>query len=218
MEITTIPHPIHNMTLRFNRKVTPPAFETAALAVYKEMHDRVWETKQRINGDRTMIPGFRIQVEELADVLRTANEKLQHLMMAYDTNPYKPTIRKQLIAQIDYIKKMTDEFVPTLLQFSQSYYAYSDYRLEQEKWMTETAFPQVNTIIKRYQECSVDLVFFDEDLDDFKGKISFIGELEKRYYREMDDLLDEYDEVNDKIQDFYDAVEQFDEDLLYTSI
>src|SRR5690606_39636682 len=96
MEITTQSHPLRTITLRYDRLNPTTDFETLALQYFQEMHDRTWEMKQRINGARLQITGFQIEVEELEALFENAKAKFNHLQKAYDTNPYKPTLRVQL--------------------------------------------------------------------------------------------------------------------------
>lgn len=50
--------------LRFDTTLTAPDFETLALEYYHEIHDRTWETRQRIKQARTPLPSFGFQLEE----------------------------------------------------------------------------------------------------------------------------------------------------------
>ncbi|MBD1433221.1 hypothetical protein H8B06_10315 [Sphingobacterium sp. DN00404] len=178
------------------------------------MHDRTWEIKQRINNARLQIPAFNIQVEELDALLTEAKGKFKHLEMAYETNPYKDTIRVQLKKLLAAINTFLESFVPKLVTLTENYYDYDDYTFAQDKWRTETAHPQFHKIFAHYQDCSVDMVFFDADLDDFRGILSFVKKQEGKYYEEMDTLIDDYTDLNEQLADFFEAVEKFDEGLI----
>lgn len=212
MEITTQSHPLRTITLRYDRSKTAQAFETPALQIYHEMHDRTWEIKQRINNARLRIPAFNIQVEELGALLEEAKAKFKHLQMAYDTNPYKPTVRIQLKKLLADINTMMDSFVPELITLTKDYYDYDDYIFTQDKWRNETAHPQFNKIFEHYQDCSVDMVFFDADLDDFRHVFGFVKQQEGKYYEEMNALIDDYTDLNERLGDFFEAVDEFDEE------
>lgn len=214
MEITTQPHPLRTITLRYDRSITAPAFETLALQYYQEIHDRTWEIKQRINNARLQIPAFRIHVEELAALLADAKAKFSHLQTAYDTNPYKPAIRVQLKKLLADMRTLMDSFMPSLLKATAAYFDYDEYIFAHDQWMEETAFPQFRTIFQNYNDCSVDMVFFDEDLNDFRGVLSFVKKQEGRYFKEMDEVVDGYTDLNNELEDFFEAVEKFDEALL----
>jgi|SRR5690606_25241657 len=214
MEITTQSHPLRTITLRYDRSKPATAFETLALQYFQEMHDRTWEIKQRINTARLQITGFRIQVEELEALLNNAKAKFSHLQTAYETNPYKPTIRLQLKRMLAEINTFMDDFVPELVTLTEDYYDYDDYTFAQDKWREETAHPQFHQIFEHYQDCSVDMVFFDADLDDFRGVLSFVKKQEGKYYDEMNALIDDYSDLNEQLADFFEAVEKFDEKLI----
>src|SRR5690606_5714643 len=121
MEIVITPHPLRTITLRYDRSKTATEFETLALRYFQEMHDRTWEIKQRINNARLQIPAFKIQVEELAALLEEAKGKFTHLEMAYDTNPYKTTIRIQLKKLLVDINTFLGSFVPKLVTRSEEH-------------------------------------------------------------------------------------------------
>ena len=214
MDIITTTHPLRTITLRYNQAVTAPAFETQALACYREMHDRTWDIKGQIQAARLRITPIKIQVEELTAVFDEAKAKLKHLQIAYDTNPYKSTIRVQLKKLIDTINVSLQGFLGELIALTEAYYDYDDQMIEADRWLHEVAFPQFNQIIQNYTECSVDLVFFDADLDDFKRTLGFVKKQEERYYDEMGTLIDIYSELNDEIERFFNEVETFDENLM----
>ncbi len=213
MEITTQSHPLRTITLRFDRSKTAPEFEILALQYYQEIHERTWEMKQRINKGRLPIRGFCIQVEELEGLLEEAKAKFKHLQAAYETNPYKPTIRIQLIRMLAEIHAFMDRFLPELVTLTKDYYGDEEYLFAQDKWMEDTAFPQFRTIFENYDDCSVDMVFFDEDLDDFKGSLGLVRKQQGRYYDEMDALVDSYTDLNERLEDFFEAVDNFDQTL-----
>src|SRR5690606_11192317 len=202
------------ITLRYDHTKTTQEFETLALQYYHEMHDRTWEIKQRINNARLQIPAFNMQVEELEALLIDAKAKFKHLQMAYDTNPYKGTIRAQLKKLLVDINTLMGQFVSELVTLTKDYYGYDDYIFAQDNWREETAHPQFHKIFEHYQDCSVDMVFFDADLEDFRGVLSFVKKQEGKYYDEMNALIDDYSDLNEQLADFFEAVEKFDEKLI----
>ncbi len=213
MEIITITHPLRSITLRYDHAVSAPAFETQALACYREMHDRTWDIKQRVNAARLKIPPIQIQIEELTAVFEEAKAKFKHLQTAYDTNPYKDTIRMQLKQLVEAINSLLDGFLGDLIALTEAFYDYDEQMVEADRWLYEVAFPQFNQIIQNYKDCSVDMVFFDEDLDDFKGVRSFVKKQEERYYEGMNALIGTYSDLNEAIEHFFDEIEAFDETL-----
>lgn len=215
MEITTQSHPLRTITLRYDRAKPAPAFETQALHYFLEIHDRTWDIKQRVNKARLEMTGFQIEIEELEALLADAKAKFDHLQRAYDTNPYKPTLRVQLTRMLAEIRIFMDRFVPKLLTQTHAYYEYDDYIYEQDKWMEDTAFPQFRTIFQNYHDCSVDIVFFDEDLDDFRGALGVVKKQQGKYYDEMEALIDSYTDLNEQVELFLEAIEAFDATLFF---
>lgn len=214
MEITTTAHSLRTITLRYDCARTAPEFEREALQYYQEIHDLAWEIKQRIQAARKQVPSFKIPIEELAFLLQEAKGKFDHLKTAYDRNPYKGTIRVQLKKLLVDINKLVDDFVPRLIDLTAEYFEYDEYIFAKEQWMNDIAFPQFSKIIKRYEERSVDMVFFDQDLDDFKGALGFVKKQERKYIHEMNEVVDDYTGLNEEIDAFFEEIKIFDEALI----
>jgi len=214
METTTTAHPLRTITLRYDRSKTAPTFETLALQYYQEIHDRTWEILQRIQQARKLVPGFRYQVEELGELLNQATHKFDHLKRMIPTNPLRDTVRGQLKALLSGIEGFMDQLVPELVNATKEFHNYDDYILQQEQWMEDIAFPQFHEIFTNYQDCSVDMVLFDLDLDDFRGALAFVKKQEGRYYAEMNALIDDYSDLNDHIGRLFEQVEESDRELL----
>ncbi|WP_146113744.1 hypothetical protein [Sphingobacterium gobiense] len=79
---------------------------------------------------------------------------------------------------------------------------YYNYIFAEDQWRKETAHPQFHKIFAHYQDCSVDMVFFDADLDDFRGVLGFVKKQEAKYYGEMDAIIDAYTDLNEQAADF----------------
>lgn len=208
------PHPLRTIILRYNKSIAAPAFETAALAHYFEIHDRVLEIRQRIQGARSEIAPFEYHMEEIQELLEQAQEKFRHLEMMLPRHPEKSTVRTQLKTFLTAIDKALDDFVPELVGATADYYDYDDYIFQQEEWIQKVAFPQFDQIFKNYKDCSVDMVSFDRDLEDFKMALGFVKRQETKYYETMDRLIDSYSELNTEIGDLFSQVESFDNKLL----
>src|SRR5690606_26149800 len=162
-------HPLRTITLRYDRTKPATDFEALALQYLQEMRDRTWAMKQRINGARLQITGFQIEVEELEALFENAKAKFNHLQKAYDTNPYKPTLRVQLKRILAELHTFMDRFVPQLGKLTEAYYAYDEYTFTQDKWLEEIAHPAFNKILAYYNDCTVEMCIFDTDLDDFRA-------------------------------------------------
>lgn len=218
MEITAHQHPLRTMILRYDRNKPVPEFERDALQSYREIHDRVWEIKQRINEARRKIPAFKILIEELDALFQEAKSKFKHLQIAEDTNPYKSTLRLQLMKLLQDMDDMIRKDLPPFLKETAAYFDYDAYGYAHDQWMNEVAFPQFRGLIQNYQDCSVDLVFFDADLEDFHKVLHFVKQQEGKYFEEMDDVVDGFTEVNDALDDFFEEIEKFDEALMATGL
>lgn len=214
METISTPHPLRTITLMYDRAKTSPAFESLALQYYHEIHERTWEILQRVQQGREPIRGFRLRIEEIEELFDQATHKFDHLKAMYPTNPVRDTVRGQLRTLLSSIDESLKKFVPELIDATKAFHDYDDYILEQEQWMDEVAFPQFHEIFANYEECSVDMVFFDLDLEDFRGALSYVKKLEGRYLNEMNALIDDYTGLNDRIFDLFGLVEDFDTGLL----
>jgi len=213
IENTSTPHPLRTILLRFDRSVTPPAFETQALALFHELHDRTWAMLQRIKKGRAPIASFTFSVEEVEELFKEAQHKFRHLEMMIPTNPLKDTVRTQLRDLLVRIYTTLGDFVPELSKATLGFWEYDDYMFQEDEWRHEIAFPEFDKIFKNYKSCSVDMVFFDRDLDDFKGALGAVKRQEKKYYEEMNKLVDWYSDLNDNIDLFLEQVDKFDNTL-----
>lgn len=202
------------MILRFDISKTAPRFETLALEYFKELHDRTLVLQKRIKQGRRKAFPFSLRIEEVEELLKAAREKFRHLEMMIPENPERETVRTQLKSLLTTIEKCLGMFVGELIDETQSFYDYDDHVVEYDRWMHETAFPQFDQIFKRYEECSVDMVSFDRDLDDFKGVLGAIKRQEAKYYDTMNDLIERYSDLNSDIGDLFKRVEAFDPALI----
>ncbi|TJZ63473.1 hypothetical protein FAZ15_04115 [Sphingobacterium olei] len=77
--------------------------------------------------------------------------------------------------------------------------------------MNEVAFPQFDKIFGNYQVCSLDMVSFDSDLEDFKGALHFVKQQEGKYVEAMNELIERYSDLNEEIGNLFEQVEIFDD-------
>lgn len=202
------------MILRFDTSKTVTQFEALALEYFKELHDRTLVLQKRIKQGRRKAFPFSLRIEEVEELLKTARQKFRHLEVMIPENPEKETVKTQLKSLLAIIEKCLDMFVGELIDETQSFYDYDDHVVEYDRWMHETAFPQFDQIFKRYEECSVDMVSFDRDLDDFKGVLGAIKRQEAKYYDTMNELIERYSDLNGNISDLFKQVEAFDPSLI----
>ncbi|WP_257668669.1 hypothetical protein [Parapedobacter tibetensis] len=213
-QVKTISHPLRTIFLRFDESKTAPGFETEALGHYHEIHDRLYEIRQRINGRRKLIAPFVMQVEAVADLLEHAKLKFDHLEMMIPENPEKETVRTQLKTLMADIDAVLDGFVPALSDAATDFFDYDDYSYAHDQWMMDTAFPLFDRISAQYESCSVDLVSFDRDLNDFKTVLAFVKKQEGRYLDAMNGLIETYSDLNYEIDLFFSKVADFDDNLV----
>src|SRR3546814_14866448 len=84
---------------------------------------------------------------------------------------------------------------PELIDATKIYIDYEEYGVATDEWMEETAFPQFHGIFSRHADCSVDTVFFDLDLEDFRHELAFVKKQERLYLDEMGTLVDDFTEI-----------------------
>ena len=130
-----------------------------------------------------------------------------------DTNPVRGTVYKQLQGLLGDLDKALNELVPRLIDDSKRFFDYDQYRIEQDEWMDEIAFPRFHEIFAKHEVCSVDIVFFDLDLEDFRHTLAFVRKQEGLYIDEMDAVIDGFTELSDRVDSFYDKVDEFDREL-----
>lgn len=214
IEDTSTDHPLRTITLRFDRSITPPAFETEALSLYQELHDRTYADKQRVQTARKTVAFFELEIEKVEELFDDAKYKFDHLKVMSPNNPLLDTVHKQLKIKLSMIEEVLESFVPELVNATSAYFEYDEHSFEQDQWRNEVAFPAFDQVFAHYQSCSIDMVFFDRDLDDYKGSLSFFKRQESKYYDTMNDLIERYSDINTEIDNFFSQIKDFDPDLL----
>ena len=214
METITTTHPLRTITLRSDGSITAPAFETLALQYYHEIHDRTWEMLQRIQRGRRLVPGFRFQIEGIERLYDLATYKFDRLKRMVASNPLRDTVYQQLNELLADMNNAVNELLPNLIDETKVFIDHEDYSFEQDQWMEEIAFPQFDKIFANYEECSIDMVFFDLDLEDFKHALAFAKKQEGLYLDEMNTLIDDYSDLNYRVDHFMGQVDEFDRELL----
>ncbi len=199
----------------YDRSKEAPAFETAILQCYNEIHDRAWDLLQRVRRGRKLVPGIQFRIEGVEHLFDLAKYKFDHLKRMIPTNPVRDTVYGQLKSLIANINDELNQLVPELIDETGVFLDYEKHSMEQDQWMEDIAFPQFSQIISNHEDCSVDMVFFDLDLEDFRYALGFVKNQEGLYLDEMGAVVDDYTVFNEKIEQFFEQLADFDEQLLY---
>jgi len=207
-------HDLRTIILNYDDSVAAPEFERLGLQYYMEIHDRIWSLRQRVRRARAEAAILHLRQEEIEDLLLQARGKLEHLKIMIPENPERPRVTMQLKQLTIELDAAILDFVPQLIAATTDFYDYDNFIIAEEQWADEVAFPQFREIVENYQQCSVDLISFDRDLDDFKGAYGFYKRQEAKYYDLMNGLMDSYSDLNDLIGDLFEELENFDPDLM----
>ena len=207
-------HDLRTIILKYDDAVAAPEFEQLALKYYTEIHDRTWKLQQRVRTARAEAGNFHLQQEEIEELFLQAKGKLEHLQVMIPDNPERERVSMQLNQLLDALDEAMEDFVPRLTAATVDFYAYDELIFTEDQWAENVAFPQFGQVIENYQQCAVDLVSFDRDLDDFKGAYGFFKRQEGKYYDLMNDLMDSYSELNNSIGNLFGEVEKFNPDLI----
>ena len=206
---TITQHPLRTIILEFDESRTAPEFESRALETYHELHDRTWTHMERLRTAREKIPMLVWGIERIEDMYEETKQKLEHLQVMIPGNPERPRITKQLKMYAEELDRFLETFVPDLIKQAHDFYEYHDYSIEEEKWWSEIAYKQLGEIFKEYERCSVSIPSLDRDLEDLKGSFGHIRKHEEKYYKAMNEVIDSYDELNEKIDGLYDRIEEY---------
>lgn len=207
-------HQLRTIILQFDAGKEAPEFETRALTTYYEMHDRVWQWMERVRIAREKIPALEFRLEQIEDLCEEATWKLEHLLVMIPENPERPRVTMQLKMFAEELNRLLCDFVPDLIDQAADFYQYDTFTVEEDAWLSDVAFKQFDTVFDDYENCKVDMVSFDRDLDDFKGVLGHLRKREGKYYETMHALIDRYSDLNEKKDTLYDRVHEFDENLL----
>ncbi|MFB2120753.1 hypothetical protein [Parapedobacter sp. 2B3] len=215
METISTNHPLRTITLRYDRTKEAPEFETETLQCYHEIHDRAWERLQRAQRGRKLVPGFRYRIEAIERLFDLATHKFDHLKVMIPSNPLRDTVYSQLKALLAQLDGNLNVLVPELIDETKVFIDYEDYCMAQDEWMDENAFPRFHETVARHADCSVDIVFFDHDLEDFRHELAFVKKQEILYLDEMGALTDDFTELAYNVECLIEQAADFDEKLLH---
>ncbi|SKB93543.1 hypothetical protein SAMN05660841_03142 [Sphingobacterium nematocida] len=214
MNMILTEHALRTIILEFDESKEAPEFETKALDIYYEMHNRTWLWMERLRIAREKIPALELCVEKAEELWEEANCKLEHLLVMIPQNPERPRVKMQLKMFTEELNRFLCDFVPDLIDQAADFYEYDTFTVEEDTWLSDVAFKQFRAIFDDYKSCKVDMVSFDRDLDDFKGVLGHMRKREGKYYETMNGLIDTYDELNNKIDVLHDRISEFDNNLL----
>lgn len=207
-------HGLRRIILLVDEDKIAPEFEKKAMELYFEMHDRVLRREERMRIAREKIPHLGFQFERVEELYEDSRQKLEHLLVMVPENPERPRVRMQLRAFTQDLDRLLCKYIPDLIDQAADFYDYDNYTIEEDTWMTEIAFKAFGAVFDDYKRCAVDMVSFDRDFDDFKGVLGHIRKREGRYYDMMNECIDTFTDMNEKIDTLYDRIGEFDDTLL----
>lgn len=207
-------HQLRTIILEFDENKEAPEFESQALQTYYEMHDRTWDCTERLRVEREKVPSLVFRLEQVEEQYEQAKGKLEHLLLMAPHNTERPRVTMQLKMFTEELDRLLCYFVPDLIDRAGDFYEYDTFTIEEDTWLSEVAFKQFNLIFDDYENCKVNMVSFDTDLEDFKGVLGQIRKREGKYYDTMNDLIDRYTDLNELIDALYERVNEYDDTLL----
>lgn len=207
-------HPLRTIILQYHEGRVAPEWETAALTIYREMHDRFGQMEERLRVAREKIPALHFQKEAVEEVIQDVKRKFEHLQVMIPENPERGRVTMQLQMYLERLDILMGDFLPDLIDHTMDFFEYDEYTIKEDEWLNEVAFTAFRPIFAQYESCAVDMVSFDRDLDDFKGALGHIRNREGKYYELMNELTDSYTDINEAVGALHDQIDDFDERIL----
>ena len=214
METKTTAHPLRTITLQFDRSKVAPKFETDLLQCYHDVHDRTWERLQRTQRGRQPIPGYRYRIEGIERLFNLATYRFNRLKKMIPANPVRETVYTQLKGLLHELDEALNELIPPLIEETNRFMDDEDYFIEQDEWLEENAFPKFHEIFPAHEAYSMDIVFFDLDLEGFRHELDFVKKQEALYLKEMGSLVDDFTDLTDQVEHLLSDASEFDLTLL----
>ena len=214
IEITTTVHPLRTMTLRFDRSKKAPELEEEALRYYQKIHDRTFRLLERIRHGRSLVPAFRTQIEKMDGYYGLTAHKFNVLQQMDPSNPLHDTVYGQLKKLLAETDRIMEDLAPELIEETRLFFEYEEDSTEIDDWMEELAFPKIEAVFPNWQQCSIDIAFLDHDLEDFRQVLAAVRKLEGYYFDEMNDIIEDYSDLSNEIDQFFHKVKEFDRELL----
>ena len=214
METITTAHPLRTITLQFDRSKVAPKSETVTLRYYHEAHNRTWKRLKHVQQSRKPIPKYRYRIESIERLYDLASYRFNRLKRMDTDNPVRETVYTQLKDLLNEMDDHLDELVPRLVRKTEQFIRYEDDRITQDEWMEKVAFPQFHELISKHRDGSVNILFFDLDLESFRHELDFVKKQETLYLDEMDTLINDFTELSYHMENLLEEAFEFDNKLL----
>lgn len=210
-------HPLKDIILEYDESKEQPDFEKAALAVYFEAHDEVYELKQRLD---VLGQGLADADGEIADLYMEALALEQSLEIVEDALGLSngediPEITGEISIDVselfEDIQKHSDTYQQLYLRIDDLTKKYN-FEIElldpndqyQENWPIHSRyFTMFDEVFPRYEELSVNIVSVDEDQEAFR---SVYGELMEKYNANLEFaewVFENYKHLYDLVESLY---------------
>lgn len=208
-------HPLRPIILRFDLKKKALDFEVKALAAYYRMHDRSWETKQKLSQHKNTLTEIDVETTELEYRLVSIKQQLDFLEAAFKLaeNVELPDMGERFT--IDIVDFYTDvdshnedlrELHKLVVTEMQWFNDWADYIYDNEDWFDEQddeGDKLIHQVFRHYDEVSVDIVSLDRDQQDFFDVLGHIRKLQSEYFDYGGEVSEQYNRVHHESEEVY---------------
>lgn len=208
-------HPLRPIILRFDVKKKALEFEVKALDAYYRMHDRTWETKQKLSRHNHTLMEIDMETTELEYRLSHIKNQLAFLEASFRLvdDVELPDIEEPFSIEITDFYGIVDDHNKDLRELHkqvatemQWFEEWANYIYENEDWFDEQddeGDKLIHQVFRQYKDVSVDIVSLDRDQQEFFGVLSEIRQLQERYFDYGEDVSGQYSRVHHESEEVY---------------
>lgn len=213
-------HPLRTIVLDFDLDKTTPDFETKALTAYYDMHDKTWETKQKLQEHKDNLFVLDIQLTESEYMLLPIEQQLDFLEVGLKLveGVELPPFEKEFSIDVG-------DFIREVIQHHQSmidlhedlvtewkwFDSWAQFIYDHEDWCTPGQDDLIHEVFRRYEEVSVDIVTLDNDQQEFFGAHGEVRQLQNDYFDYGDQIFGMYECIKERAEKAYKRAERLQE-------
>lgn len=187
-------HPLRPIILQFDLEKKALDFEVKALEAHYRMHERTWETKQKLLLHKEALLQIDIETTQLEYDLFPLKQQLEFLEAAFmlSDDSDLPAIEEPFSIDIFDFYEAVDSHNEELISLHKQvvtemdwFNAWEEYIYDNEDWFDEqdaAGFELIHQVFKHYDEVSVDIISLDRDQQEFFGVLSEIRRLQQDYF------------------------------------
>lgn len=209
-------HPLRPITLQFDFEKPLLDFEKKGLASHYLMHDITWNVWQQLQEHQKALETLGEEINNLEFLLLPIEQDMDIIEVFLGIKP--PSVLpfdkqndefelsidiQELYASIAaHSERMKNLYDPIIAEYNW-FHAHFDQFIDKDSWIDDSHWDATDAIYTNYLQAQVDLVSFDQDLEEFKGILSEVLDFEDRFMDYGDHIFEAYNTLHERSDDSY---------------